>query len=535
MDLNGNKCDDKEEDDFNDITNVPNVRSLKLFFQNQKQPVFGFKSSVDNHNDSLSTSNHSEESKSIPVNPSEDIPIIRSHRVMPRPPKSIQSCDIKISPFLKSLVSNQCEGSVQSMSSLPPIPKPRRSLQKNKNNQNSAEIQSNGSSDGQLRTNSLIDSLTKEFKELNSIEINSRTTPFVTNQSNNFLTFDPKEETSGQMVVKTSDPLVPELPVQQIRNKSKKPFKSFKSKLLSLRRISSPNGGKRTKKCQTIDLTTYSTQTKPMKPTRRAPDPPKLHFRPAAPLPPPEPSEDYYEDTLTHSSECESRLTNGYELYNDSVDSERIYCSLDNEDDDQNDSDIYEGIDDYDDGLTHRSDNTYVCDNYYEDNTIDDFDSDSDPIYEVLPFERDLPTDSDSIVSNGSTISLDDNQNQSETRNEVESEVNSKEKAKPEQKLDSFDRKRNLKAIKLKKKFNLNGNEIPVNAGVVKEDHKGNRYDLLVRKGETVLILRMEGNPPGKWLAKNERSKVGFVNLDNISFDAESVKCIIKTLASHKA
>ncbi len=79
----------------------------------------------------------------------------------------------------------------------------------------------------------------------------------------------------------------------------------------------------------------------------------------------------------------------------------------------------------------------------------------------------------------------------------------------------------------------MTGEEIPVNAGIVKEDKRGSRYDLYVRKGETVLILRMEGNPPGKWLAKNERAKIGYVDLANISFDAESVKSIIKTLSNN--
>lgn len=31
----------------------------------------------------------------------------------------------------------------------------------------------------------------------------------------------------------------------------------------------------------------------------------------------------------------------------------------------------------------------------------------------------------------------------------------------------------------------------------------------------------------GKWLAKNERSKIGYVDLANIEFDAESVKLLM--------
>lgn len=69
---------------------------------------------------------------------------------------------------------------------------------------------------------------------------------------------------------------------------------------------------------------------------------------------------------------------------------------------------------------------------------------------------------------------------------------------------------------KLRKKYGLTGDEIPVDAGIVKVDSKGSRMDLSVHKGETVLILRMENNPVGKWLAKNEKGKIGYVELTNI-------------------
>lgn len=50
---------------------------------------------------------------------------------------------------------------------------------------------------------------------------------------------------------------------------------------------------------------------------------------------------------------------------------------------------------------------------------------------------------------------------------------------------------------------------------------------LKVRAGETVLILRIEGNPPGLWLGKNERSKIGYVDCNNVYFDTESIKAVI--------
>ncbi|KAG8185828.1 hypothetical protein JTE90_024805 [Oedothorax gibbosus] len=88
--------------------------------------------------------------------------------------------------------------------------------------------------------------------------------------------------------------------------------------------------------------------------------------------------------------------------------------------------------------------------------------------------------------------------------------------------------KREKEMEKLKRKFGLNGDEIPIDDGLVKTDSKGGKGgDLPVRKGETVLILRMEGNPSGRWLVKNEKGKIGYVELTNIEVDPLSVKSVM--------
>ena len=108
-------------------------------------------------------------------------------------------------------------------------------------------------------------------------------------------------------------------------------------------------------------------------------------------------------------------------------------------------------------------------------------------------------------------------------------------KIQKEQKL--LERRQRERAEKWRKKFNLTGQEVPVNCGLVKADAgRGRNNRLRVKKGETVLVLRMEGNPPGLYLAKNERSEVGYVELCNIEFDPESIKAIMRVeteAASH--
>jgi hypothetical protein len=497
-----------------DELNGRNVRALKIFFQNQKLPIMGMPDNSLNNDLTIS-----------PLDSSSNRTVVRPNRVIPRPPKPIQCSDINVSSLMKVLPTNQTER---------PVPKPRKSLQINKNNTNCDQNSDNTNcdnnqfiSDSNNRSNSLTLSTIKEFKELSlnglngrnvkshSISLPQNSSSIVTNDRNSCQTSNPNcnevcAQTTDKTVMNSSnEPNSQKLTTndKQRVSKTKKQLKSFlkRSKILSLRRSSAENKKEKSKLCATNSDPSSVIKQLPIKPTRSPPLPPLLRFRPAAPLPP-EANEDYYEDTLTASNS--SGYKHPYELYNDSAHDEQIYCSLDNDDDSE--TDFYEGIDDYDDGLTGHK-HSYIADNYYED-SFDNMNSDCDRIYEVLPFEKEYYSDSD---SNASIVSLEEKQ------------INSD--------CDPLAKKRELKAIKLRKKFNMTGEEVPVNAGIVKEDKRGSRYDLYVREGETVLILRMEGNPPGKWLAKNERAKVGYVDLANISFDPESVKSIIKTLSNNNS
>lgn len=69
---------------------------------------------------------------------------------------------------------------------------------------------------------------------------------------------------------------------------------------------------------------------------------------------------------------------------------------------------------------------------------------------------------------------------------------------------------------KLRKKFGLKGTEEPLETGRVKAASRGSRLDLSLRKGESVVILRMDQNPPGKWLVRNDKGEVGYAELTNI-------------------
>ncbi|XP_022252085.1 FYN-binding protein-like isoform X2 [Limulus polyphemus] len=83
---------------------------------------------------------------------------------------------------------------------------------------------------------------------------------------------------------------------------------------------------------------------------------------------------------------------------------------------------------------------------------------------------------------------------------------------------------------KLRKKFSITGNEVPIDFGIVSCDSKGGRLDLSVKKGEPVKILRMENNPSGKWLVSNERGKIGYVELTSIQIENSSKKSVVMAM-----
>lgn len=138
----------------------------------------------------------------------------------------------------------------------------------------------------------------------------------------------------------------------------------------------------------------------------------------------------------------------------------------------------------------------------YQDTQVND-----DIIYEEMPFSNyELQ-----IYNKGRKI----NKNQRELLKSIQKEQ--KEQERRERELD-----------KGKKRFGLIGNEIPLEKGYVKNDRRGSQYDLAVKKGEVLLILRMEDNPIGRWLVKNDKGKIGYVELDNIRVDANSIKTVMK-------
>lgn len=304
---------------------------------------------------------------------------------------------------------------------------------------------------------------------------------------------------------------------------------SFRQQLLRINRIASnkflslrlKDGRKKT-----LFSMNGNQPPRPCRPTRPAPPPPILVFRPAAPLP--QSDIDSCDDNL-------STATNGAgfdgddvsELYHDAFnaeDLEGIYCSVDEVAYMRTNTTIPEENARKQGLVRENWNHSGGSDGGRRKDPDDDYDETAEEEYD---YYDDGECIYEELSSNEGTI-YEEFIEEENVYGNADAEVDRPDKVAEEAKNQM---KRLKKARKIMKRFNLTGDEIPVNAGIVKRDQKGSHSNLKVRASETVLILRMTGNPPGLWLAKNERSKIGYVDLDNVCIDPEGIKTLMKVIS----
>lgn len=75
-----------------------------------------------------------------------------------------------------------------------------------------------------------------------------------------------------------------------------------------------------------------------------------------------------------------------------------------------------------------------------------------------------------------------------------------------------------------RKRFKLNGPIEVIHLARVREDCQGGKNDLSVQQGENVEIIRVNNNPGGKWLARDERGSIGYISTSCVDVDYEEVK-----------
>lgn len=81
------------------------------------------------------------------------------------------------------------------------------------------------------------------------------------------------------------------------------------------------------------------------------------------------------------------------------------------------------------------------------------------------------------------------------------------------------------KMSELKKNFQLQGEIEVIHTAKVRKDWNGEgKLDLSVHQGDSVEILRVTGNPGGRWLARTMNGNYGYINNSCVDIDYEAVK-----------
>ncbi|XP_053735675.1 FYN-binding protein 1 isoform X1 [Synchiropus splendidus] len=75
-----------------------------------------------------------------------------------------------------------------------------------------------------------------------------------------------------------------------------------------------------------------------------------------------------------------------------------------------------------------------------------------------------------------------------------------------------------------RKKFKLVGPMTVIHQGKALMDCRGSKTDLALKQGESLDIIRTQGNPEGKWLGRNQDGSIGYVKITSVKIDFNSLK-----------
>ncbi|XP_071799741.1 uncharacterized protein [Asterias amurensis] len=122
-------------------------------------------------------------------------------------------------------------------------------------------------------------------------------------------------------------------------------------------------------------------------------------------------------------------------------------------------------------------------------------------------------------------ISSQKNKQEEKMRRELEKQELQKRKKEEElrKKREKEEKKKKEREEKeIKKKFNIRGDIQVVDNGTAIQDCGADteKLDLICKKGEKLEIIRREGNPPGKWLARDTQGRYGFIETDFVAVDS---------------
>ncbi|KAL2089561.1 hypothetical protein ACEWY4_014249 [Coilia grayii] len=98
-----------------------------------------------------------------------------------------------------------------------------------------------------------------------------------------------------------------------------------------------------------------------------------------------------------------------------------------------------------------------------------------------------------------------------------------KEREKEREREKKEQKEREKKENEMKKKFKITGQEEPMYAAKVTVASKGKNNDLPVKPGDIVSIIRTTNCPKGKWLARDDTNKYGYICVGSVELDIKDM------------
>ncbi|XP_058472592.1 FYN-binding protein 1 isoform X2 [Solea solea] len=112
-----------------------------------------------------------------------------------------------------------------------------------------------------------------------------------------------------------------------------------------------------------------------------------------------------------------------------------------------------------------------------------------------------------------------------EDNSDDDGEMEEKKKAKKRLEAEKKEQKeREKKEQEIRKKFKLVGPIEVIHQGTAYEDCKGSKTDLGLKQGDSLDIIRVQGNPEGKWLGRMQDGSIGYVKTTSVKIDFNSLK-----------
>ncbi|XP_022061878.1 FYN-binding protein 1 isoform X2 [Acanthochromis polyacanthus] len=85
-------------------------------------------------------------------------------------------------------------------------------------------------------------------------------------------------------------------------------------------------------------------------------------------------------------------------------------------------------------------------------------------------------------------------------------------------------KEREKKEQDARKKFKLVGPLEAIHQGKARADCRGGKTDLALKQGDPLDIIRVQGNPEGKWLGRSQDGSIGYVKTTSVEIDFNTLK-----------